>query len=553
MLRALLLLLLAGAQTGIPQRDVTSPEASAPATISGRITERESGQPIARALVTLIPADRSRYLEAVADDDGRYRFTGVAPGKYALVGRPPELRATHLRAVFGESGPDPYAYPRATLELDPGEQRAGLDLALSRALAIEGRIVDGWGEPMAGVSLDLRRPNGMSMSAQAESDDRGEYRLFGLAPGRYRVCAVPSSRFSSVPPEDGSRFVRTCHPGALHEAGASDVALTMQDATGIDIRMQRSRMYSVSGIVRSASGQPPEGAIVVAHALERHAPGARTRSEGGSFELRGLTPGRYVVTASLCQPRDAERPLPGCEPEFGFGHVDVIGEVSGLVIPMARPRAFAGRVVFDGVPAPPSSRVRLVVQTRPPPDLRRAVLSPLPAVVHDDLTFTLTNLYQVPLAVDVQDLPDGWALKAVRYDGRDITDLPVDLSSAPNDRPIEVVLTNRVARPVVRVTDADGGSVRAYRVAVLPPDPAKWNTASWLPPEEPAGDGAMRIGPLAPGEYLVAALRPADVMLVSAEPERITRVGQAAVRVTLAEGDTRTLDLRIATLPAEIR
>lgn len=51
---------------------------------------------------------------------------------------------------------DRFAPPRANLTLKPGEVRTGVDMALMRALAIEGRVLDPWGEPMAGVKLQLR-------------------------------------------------------------------------------------------------------------------------------------------------------------------------------------------------------------------------------------------------------------------------------------------------------------------------------------------------------------------------------------------------------------
>jgi 5-hydroxyisourate hydrolase-like protein (transthyretin family) len=42
-------------------------------TISGRVTEQGSGQPLPRIVVTLVSADRTP-IEEVTDADGRYRF-----------------------------------------------------------------------------------------------------------------------------------------------------------------------------------------------------------------------------------------------------------------------------------------------------------------------------------------------------------------------------------------------------------------------------------------------------------------------------------------------
>jgi len=71
------------------------------------------------------------------------------------------------------------------------------------------------------------------------SDDQGNYRLFGLAPGRYRVCARADR---GVRDGDGPAlpFVQTCHPSATSDRAAADVTLTSSDVVGIDLRMQRT-------------------------------------------------------------------------------------------------------------------------------------------------------------------------------------------------------------------------------------------------------------------------------------------------------------------------
>lgn len=555
MLCTLLLVLQVGAQTqAAPPRDAVAPTI-APTSISGRVTEQGSGQPLPRAVVTLSMSDRSRYFEAVADDEGRYEFTDLSAGDFVIWAGPPELHATHLPQVFGEPEPmDSFVFPRANLRLQPGEGRTGVDMALARALAIEGRIVDPWDEPMAGVDVLLTRMNGSPLSTRVNSDDRGEFRLFGIAPGRYRVCAAPSNRFADAPSDDAGRLVRTCHPGSVSESGANDVVLTSRDATGIDIRMQRSRAYSLSGMVRDALGNPAADAFVGAYSLDDRV-SASARTSGGEFVVRGLTPGRYLVTAAAGFSPMPEQWTGGREPEMGFVQVEVDGDLSGLTIALAKAHKLSGRVIFNGLPAPPVKQLRLVVQTRPASEMNRVIPSRPPfSPVDENLNFTLTGLFRVPLAVGIHGVPDGWALEAVRYDGRDITDIATDFGAPADSRALEIVLTNRVARPVVKVTNEQGRPVTSYRVVVLPANPARWKSASWSTGEEPALDGTAKVGPLVPGNYLIAALQPSEMMiLLTAGATGIERVAGIATRLTLTEGDDRTFELRIATLPPEIR
>ena len=248
-----LVVIAAQSQTGTPPRD-TAPKVAMGA-ISGRITEQGSGRPLPRALVTLSASDSSRRIEALADAQGLYEFTAVEAGEYMLAAVPGELRMTHLGQVFGQVGPMFSAGPpRSRVKLKPGESLTNLDIALSRALAIEGRILDQWDEPMAGVAVTVMKADGTPHPAMpGYSDDRGEFRTFGLAPGRYRVCANPRSLLEARS-SDTVRYVRTCHLASMSESTAADVILDTEDATGIDIRIQRTGTYSVSGSVLDAAG-----------------------------------------------------------------------------------------------------------------------------------------------------------------------------------------------------------------------------------------------------------------------------------------------------------
>ena len=107
----------------------------------------------------------------------------------------------------------------------------------------------------------------------AFSDNRGIIRVWGLAPGRYRMLRHAAQQGKHVEaPSETSRFVRTCHLASMSESNAVDVLLGTEDAAGIDIRMQRSVTNSVSGSVVEAPGSPPE---------RRHSWAAVARRPGG--------------------------------------------------------------------------------------------------------------------------------------------------------------------------------------------------------------------------------------------------------------------------------
>jgi protocatechuate 3,4-dioxygenase beta subunit len=221
--------------------------------IAGRITEQGTGRPLPRALVTLLPVGSAPSMDVEADAQGQYEFLDVPPGEYAVWASAGEFRASHLRHALGESAPLTFLVgpARPTITLRAGEERRGVDIALTRALGIEGRVMDSHDEPMSDVEVMAVRADGRPSGGMGSvTDDRGEFRLFRLPPGRYRVCASPGGRYSEAD-QDLSRFVRTCHLASIAEADAADVVLDAHDATEINIRVQRTGTFSVSGISRS--------------------------------------------------------------------------------------------------------------------------------------------------------------------------------------------------------------------------------------------------------------------------------------------------------------
>ena len=556
MLAHVLLLLLAAvqAQPATPPRDAAAPK-SGSASLSGLVTEQDSNRPLHRAVVTLVPFSGPGHREALTDVEGRYEFVGLEPGEYGVVATAGDLRATHLRQAFDRSAPLDLVSspPRSGVKLEPGERRTGVNIALARALAIEGRVLDPWDEPMAEVQIALTRADGTPYpSFGMHSDDRGDYRVFGLAPGRYRVCAAPQS--SADVSSDASRFVRTCHPAAVAEGDAADVLITTSDAAGIDIRVQRSGTFTVSGTVADAAGALVDAPRVTAVPLDRRVSSAYARGSGGLFVLRGLMPGRYLIRASVggSENRDDTRP-PAREEEVGYASVDVEGmDVAGTIVQLSKGRTVSGRIAFEGGSPPPASQLRMAVHagvTNPHVAMTIGHRRPVSAV-SDTLTFELKGLDQLPMAIAVTGLPDGWVIKSVRLDGLDVTGLPTNFGVSAKPGLLEILATSRVARPAVRVTDERGNPLSSYNVVLFSTDEARWKMPSAPIPGPPTADGVVKLGAILPGEYLVAALTLADYFALANDVTRFSDLASVAARATFVEGDTRTVGLHMTPLPA---
>ena len=141
-------------------------------------------------------------------------------------------------------------------------------------------------------------------------------------------------------------------------------------------------------------------------------------------------------------------------------------------------------------------------------------------------------------------LPSGWFVKHIKTGGRDVPDLPVDLSADLAD--LVVTISNRGARVsgTVRATTARADTTAA--VMLFPSDPRQWVDFSVYPRVIREGrtdrDGAFAYGDLPAGEYFIIAVPQTAVDWT--RPALLESLSRVATRLTLGEGESRTIDLR---------
>ncbi|HEY7056661.1 MAG TPA: carboxypeptidase-like regulatory domain-containing protein, partial [Vicinamibacterales bacterium] len=212
------------------------------AEIRGRVSDEETGAPIARAVVQLYFVDRTGAdtISAPTDEEGRYQFTLLTGGDYMLIARAPEFGSSY---VMVSAGANTGSLKR--IELRKGERRTDVDFTLAKGFAITVHVVDEWREPLAGVSASVSRAaDGRVVTAPnlpQRTDDRGRVRIYGLPADSYVVCAEPSAyAFLGNDHPAGEELVRTCAPSALTPAEAEPIQLGRSDAEA-EIRVRRGR------------------------------------------------------------------------------------------------------------------------------------------------------------------------------------------------------------------------------------------------------------------------------------------------------------------------
>ena len=286
---------------------------STAATVQGTVFNKVSGAPVNHAHVMYIKSaaganDNLTPISTDTDSEGHFLIQ-VEPGTYRLwVERP-----GFARQPYGSRTPEGAG---TVLALAPRQQVRDITIKLVPLSAISGRTIDNEGEPVQGVGIQVLRFSYANGKRQlipvsgASSNDRGEYRVFGLPAGRYYLLATLHGAPMSHPPDTGGLvpemldpFAPLYYPGVLDPTAATMVPLPEGgEASDIDFNLQRIRAVTVRGRVTSPIPDFSGGQIqvVLAHNEGNTASGvgrltATIDPATGRFEFRGVAPGEYLL------------------------------------------------------------------------------------------------------------------------------------------------------------------------------------------------------------------------------------------------------------------
>lgn len=257
------------------------------ATISGRVTL--NGEPVANAVVALQnPPNPSRSpgIRVKTDGAGRFRFTGVAAGRYVLGA---------LAPGFISPSDQQYGAQGNLVSVSEGENMDGVSIELKRGGAIAGRVTDSRRKPIAEENVVLMKLDEKSRpqpfynpmnSYFSSTDDRGFYRLFGLPAGRYLVSIGHSPQGGAYATGRRIFYPQTFHPEATEESKAEVIELNEGgEATGIDITVAETKQaFVVSGRIVDAESRQPVTSIDISYGK------APAEGGGGGWVTNALRP-----------------------------------------------------------------------------------------------------------------------------------------------------------------------------------------------------------------------------------------------------------------------
>jgi 5-hydroxyisourate hydrolase-like protein (transthyretin family) len=541
-------------------------QATGNGSIEGIVVRSGTSDPLSGVLVALTNADASIEMRdsipvATTDTAGRFKFSNLTAGSYRLLfSANGYVRQEYGQRTFPGNG--------TQVAVTPGRSVRDLVVRMTPAGAVTGRILDRNGRPLVAVPVRLMRylydETGLKTLrpyGTAQTDDRGEYRIYFVTPGRYYLHAGSAQGPggyggpSRGPNEAALSYTTAYYPGVADVKTAS--IIDVQPGTvwsGIDMTLARQTLYRVSGrVIDAVTGQPPaapaiwlfhfDPAIARSAAIRGDANTGAFTYDRGRFEFRGVFPGPYTLAAS-------ERPNTAGNQRamrLGFVHLEVGGsDVEGVVVTIPPGASISGRIVLEGQAVPASAfydGAGFVSLTRTPDPNHPTMPRDWEAGARfaDDGSFQLNGITIGEYRVSLPQLTPGFYIKEIRYGLTDALARPFQFNPGQPAR-LEILLSQRVAQVNGVVFNARSEPVSGAQVVLIPNDSR--DRAELFKGTTTDQDGRFTIRNAAPGQYRILAWETIEPWLWF-DPDILKRDEPFSMPLQLSESGSATVSLSV--------
>jgi hypothetical protein len=515
------------------------------AVMRGRVLAAHTGVPLARARVRLTASINRQVTTIAADERGAFEFRDLKPGRYTLLA----TKAGFVQMQFGQRRA---FVPGTPIEIAAGDELEHLDIYLPPGAAIDGRVLDEFGEPVVdAIVMTLRSQfaGGKRRLAAAgrvlTTNDRGEFHLFGLPGGTYYLSAAMMTGHNAGDTSGREGYAPTYFPGTVDLGSAQPIVIEEgEQRASADVVLNLVRTASVSGVARDAQGRAfGSGSVTVVNLVSGFP--VPVASGGiladGSFNITNVPPGNFTIIAATAVAADGGR-------STAIERLSIAGDdVTGLVMAAPRPGTLAGAVVReqgDTEPVPSTVQLRLVSA-----DAVEDLGDPGTLVrTQGDGSFT-TTARAGRLRLELVSPPPGWFVSRILQGDRDVSDegIIVEPGSAVAD--VRVMLTRNVAHVTGTVTDAGRRPARDYTVMMFARERALWTFRSrYVAAVRPDQQGAFSIKGVPAGDYLIAAIDYVE-QGEGHDPDFLESIRDRSQPVSVTAGSTQRLELQLGRRP----
>jgi Carboxypeptidase regulatory-like domain len=476
-------------------------------TISGSVVAMAGSAPLKNALVSLRSTDDHSRAEVTirSEGDGHFQFKGVIPGQY-------RLRVARNKYVTQEYGQRTVTGPGATLTLVAGQVVKDLLFRLVPSATITGHVQDEDGEPIAWAHVTALRTsysNGkrtLTSEASNSTTDLGEYRIFGLPPGRYFISSTyrpGASHFGTDSEYDSGgaeslkeNYILTYYPGTFDATKAQSITVKSgEEIPSMDFMMRPTPVFRVKGRVINTIPNPkrvdhpivflqPRGGIVQSDSVTFGA--SNEVKKDGTFELPGVAPGSYTIEAAV---------FDGDQQHSVTQSIEVgDSDVEGIQLVISKGFSASGHVRWEGTQGHVENDLYLTGRADNQSEMNAGF-----ARVDRDGSFTWNQLSDSALRIELHGLDENGYIKAADYGGVDVLEQGFTAHAGSNAT-LEITLSSHGAQ--IKGTAVDENGLPAVGVwVVLVPDAKHKDRHDLYRTGRTDQHGAFKIQQVAPGDY----------------------------------------------------
>jgi hypothetical protein len=465
----------------IPLAAQNTPEDPPPAIVEGSVINIQNSRTIPRATVTLLHLKGTGSKSQRADGRGHFIFQNVEPGIYRLM--------ADRAGFFSDDRKREY---QPIFEIAAGEHVKDIPVRLIPSALVSGKVRDEYNDPVQDAEIRVLAVQTrlgqqyLRVAAKALTDDRGEYRIAGLHPGKYYLLVEDKSKplvtLTSIienvnalakmtdekgrplkvampgVPDPPYTYAPLFYPDTTDFKQAQGLKLNPGDEMAADFLLISAPVVSIHGkVVNGMTGQTASGATVAAFWTNYVEGGSipALLALGGAFEVRGIAPGTYTLRATFTEnqrvfygeetievgDRGAQNVQITAMPDFvATGHVRLAG-------PTEKPRKASIEFVGEGMM----------------PRVRTSTVSP-------DLAFEAQLRPDRRFRAMVRNLPQDYYLKSVTISQHEMSPDNVVVNGLRGD--LEFILSTAGGHIEGALTNSRNESTRGS-ILLIPdvPDP----------------------------------------------------------------------------------
>ncbi len=513
-------------------------------TVEGYVRNSSTGEPLAKANVTFAAGggrSQQQPLGAATDSTGKFMIRGIEPGQYRIsVGRNGYVRSEQSGRRAISPGPG--------LTLSTGQKITNIEVRLTPHGVVTGRIHDSDGEPVVRANVQLLRYH-FNQQGQRElmqmnggqTNDLGEYRIFGVPPGKYFVSVVtgdgPFWPGGNVVGDAASGIespVATYYPGAADAAQATSIEVPMGGSVqGIDIRVLKARTYQVSGVVVGAPAGRRQGMVALIPTsgsdgtMQIARPTMGSWRPDGKFTVRGVAPGAYTIMANSF---DNDQRMQGTgEVQVGDRNVD------NAQVVMQPSFELGGLVRLEGEGAAEFNNANLSLMPR---DRSARFGGGGGGRVEAGGKITLRQINAGHYDLLVNGLPENHYVKTIRVGEADAL---TDGARILPGMQLDVVVSAKSARVSGSVANEKGEPVGSASVVLFAPKAPPSRRMKMASVDQ---QGQFSLSGIAPGDYYLAALDETESG-VFWDPEFLVKHEKLIEKISLRESATESKTLKL--------